>query len=240
MHHTNSADSSASAELVKKIGTSASSPRKRRSSTQAKIKEIAKQHKRFASTNGMYAVAVTLTYAHDSSFAAGHMTRFIDCLRDNLERTSDRLPYVWVLERANRLHYHLTVWLPIGMKLTRKRMESWWPWGTTWTERCNSTNCWVKYMNKNKGKTMLPKGAHSFGSGGLDDLGKLATRRAALPLWLRKALPSGAIAIRIIPGWVDPATGEVYVSPYAWTPHGYRLRSELAKLAAGVGKPRHC
>lgn len=234
MHHTNSAGSPATLELVKKIGISASSPRKRVGSAQPKIKEIAKQHKRFARISGMYAVAVTLTYAHDSSFDKGHITRFLNCLRDKLERTGYKLPYVWMLERASRLHYHLTVWLPTNVNLSHKSMEKWWPWGTTWTERCKSIDHWVKYTSKTKGKTKLPRGVRSFGSGGLDNLGKRAVRRIALPLWLRNALPAGSIAVRVAGGWVDPATGEVYESPYVWTPHGYRLKSELAGYEADV------
>lgn len=135
------------------------------------------------------------------------------------------LPYAWVLESASHVHYHLILWLPRGYVLDHAKLAKWWPWGSTWLETCRSVKAWGRYMAKFDSTAKLPKGARLYGYGGLDEVGKTAVLRAGLPLWLQALLPAGHRACRCPGGgWADAVTGEIYRSPYVWTPWGAVLR----------------
>lgn len=212
-------------ELVKKIGTSATALKKRVSTARKKIKAVTKEHRRIAKAKGLYAVAVTLTYANDADFCPKHITRFINCLRAKLKRQGHQLLYVWVLERASALHYHLSLWLPRGFVLSHADLAKWWPWGSTWTQACRKVSAWIRYISKREDKARLPVSARAYGYGGLDEPAKEAVHKAMLPRWVKALMPKTAKARRLPKvGWTDMNTGEVYESPWEWTPYGPRLK----------------
>jgi len=212
-------------ELVKKIETSATALKKRLRIARKKIKTVAKEHRRFAKAKGLYAVAVTLTYACDDDFCPKHITRFINSLRAKLKRQGHQLPYIWVIERAGVLHYHLALWLPKGFKLSCTELAKWWPWGSTWIAACRKVSAWIHYVSKRESKAELPSGARLFGCGGLDAQGKESVQYAMYPLWLKAVLPPNA-KIKRVPklGWVNVDTQEIYESPWEWTSRGCRLK----------------
>lgn len=219
-------------ELVKKIETSAPALKKRLRTARRKIKMVVKEHRRIAKAMGLYATAVTLTYAKDADFCQKHVTRFINCLRAKLKRQGHSLLYVWVLERARALHYHLTLWLPRGLTLDHTDLSRWWSWGSTWTERCRKVSAWVRYMSKREDKSNLPMGARMYGCGGLDEDGGRSLAWAMLPRWLVALLPHKTKVCRALGGgWVDVCTGQIYESPWVWTPHGARLKA--VEVASG-------
>lgn len=212
-------------ELVKKIETSATALKKRLRSARKKIKVVTKEHRRLAKTKGLYAAAVTLTYANDAAFCPKHITKFINCLRAKLKRQGHSLLYVWVLERASALHYHLALWLPRGFTLDHGDLKKWWAWGSTWTQACRKVSAWMRYLSKRVDKANLPTSARMFGCGGLDEAARAVVSRAMLPLWLAASLPREARPRRITGvGWTDTTTAVVYVSPWMWTPRGPRLK----------------
>ena len=214
-------------ELVNKIETSATSLKKRLRTARKKIKVLAKEYRRIAKEKGLYAVAVTLTYAREKDFCPKHISRFINCLRAKLKRQGHQLPYIWVLERAGVLHYHLAVWLPRGSKLDPADLAKWWPWGRTWNEACRKVSAWIHYLSKRGSKTELPSGARVFGSGGLDVKAKEVVQRSMLPLWLKAVLPPNAMIKRVRKlGWVNVDTKEIYESPWEWTSRGCRLKAK--------------
>lgn len=218
------------AELVRKIETSATrSSKKRRSNARRKLLQAIEEQRRFAPGARLRAVALTLTFANDASFSPRHISAFLARVRQMLKRRGHVLPYAWVLERGARLHYHLVLWLPRDIPLDRERLRKWWPWGSTWSERCMSVKGWGRYIAKLGGMAFLPKGARVFGYGGLDASGKRAVQRVALPQWLQALVPIDA-HVRTFPsgGWVDADTGEHYRSPYVWTPRGCVLRKQPA------------
>lgn len=214
-------------ELVKKIETSATAHKKRLRISRRKHKAVTKEQRRIARDGGLYAVAVTLTYANSVDFSSKHVSRFMNCLRVKLKRQGHSLPYTWVLERASTLHYHLLLWLPRGFKLSHRDLKSWWPWGSTWCEACRKVSKWAKYMRKSDTKTKLPHSARVFGCGGLDETGKEEVRKAMLPRWLALLMPASAI-LRRIPriGWVDMSTGDIFECPWMWTPYGMALKPQ--------------
>lgn len=211
--------------LVRKIETSqAVSTRKRKNSARKKLTHVIREQRRFAKTATLRAVALTLTYRDSAAFSPKHISSFLDRLRRALKRAGHSLPYAWVLERAGQLHYHLILWLPRSYSLAPAKLAKWWPWGSTWVETCRSVGAWAKYMAKFDGATKLPKRARLYGYGGLDEAGKTAVSRAALPRWLLALLPAHGRARRHPGGgWVDTNTGEVHHSPYVWTPWCFKL-----------------
>lgn len=210
------------AELVKKIGTSATDlSRKRKNAGRKRINSAINEQLRYGKLANLRAVALTLTYVDAAKFSTKHISAFLGALRQALKRMGYRLPYVWVLERASHLHYHLLVWLPRGYELDRAKLSKWWRWGSTWVASCRSLKAWGRYMAKFDSTATLPKSARSYGYGGLDEPGKVEVSRAALPRWLHALLPDGHRARRYPGGgWADVATGQIYRSPYIWTPWG--------------------
>lgn len=175
---------------------------------------------------GLEGHCVTLTYANDSQFGAEHISRFVTCLRKRLKYRGMTLPYVWVLEKAERIHYHLTVWLPTGFLLSHRDLKKMWCWGTTWTERCNDrgAKAWTRYLAKKETKLDLPVGARSFDGGGLDAEGKRAVLIRSMPKWVRALLPTHQNLTRRRGRWVDMRTGELFSSPWKWTARGFKFK----------------
>lgn len=221
------------AELVRKTVTSpASSSRKRKNTARKKLNRVITEQRRYSKVAGLRAVAVTLTYGNAAAFSRKHISTFLDRVRSALKRRGHIMPYAWVLECASHLHYHLILWLPRGYVLAPAYLCKWWPWGSTWVESCRSVKAWCRYMAKFNSTAKLPKGARLYGYGGLDDAGKTAVSRAALPRWLLVLLPSGHRASRFPGrGWVDIETGEIYRSPYVWTPWGAVLKTAITPAA---------
>jgi hypothetical protein len=207
-------------ELVKKIETS-DTTRKRKQRARKKITHVFKELRRIAAAAGLRAVTLTLTYRDSADFAQRNISNFFKSARQALKRIGFCLPYIWVLEPASRLHYHALLWLPHSYRIDRARLVRWWPWGSHHIAHCRNVGAWKKYITKMDSISFLPKGANLFGYGGLDSVGKATVRRACLPRWLLAVLPASAHARRCVGGgWVDTTTGEVFVSPYIWTPRG--------------------
>jgi hypothetical protein len=208
-------------ELVRKNETSPANYRKRRTSARRKLGCVLKEHRRYAMATKLRAVALTLTFRGCLVFNPEYISSFLDRLRRALKRMGHALPYAWVLEKAGQFHYHLILWLPRVYKLDPVKLSKWWPCGSTWVESCKSVEAWGKYMVKFDSIAQIPKGARLHGHGGLDDAGKLAVARIALPYWLQVQLPVGHRARRCSGGrWVCTVTGEIFCSPYIWTPWG--------------------
>ncbi|BCL76675.1 hypothetical protein JHS3_24110 [Jeongeupia sp. HS-3] len=215
------------AELVKKNETSTSlALRKRKKAARKKLKQTIKEQWRYAKANNLRAVAVTLTFADNARFTTTRISAFLNKLRRALKRKGHGLPYVWTLEREGRLHYHLLLWLPRDFKFAPEKLKKWWSWGSTWVGSCRSPSAWGRYIAKFDSTAKLPKGARIHGAGGMDEEGKTAVLRAALPRWLLPLLPVSQRARRCPGGgWVDAETGVIHRSPYKWTPWGPKLIS---------------
>ncbi len=214
-------------ELVRKIETSPPKCNKKRKNTACKkLRRAIKEQRRYAKTAKLRAVAVTLKYQDIGACSRKHISRFIDNLRRQLQRKGYILPYAWVLERASQLHYHLIIWLPRCFVLTPAKLKKMWPWGDTYVEACRSVDAWRAYITKFDSVAKLPKRARLYGYGGLDDEGAMEVLRSTLPRWLLELLPPNHRTCRRRGGgWIDTTTGNIYVSPYVWTPRGTKLRS---------------
>ncbi|WP_185715934.1 hypothetical protein [Burkholderia sp. Bp9004] len=227
------------AELVRKIERSATpSAKKRKNKARKTLLSVIKALRRQARTTGLWAVALTLTFADDGELSPGHLSDFLERVRKALKRRGYALPYAWVLERGGRLHYHLTLWLPRGFELDKAKLAQWWPWGATWTAACRHVKRWACYMAKFNCVARLPKGARLFGYGGLDESGKAAAQHAALPRWLQALVPRGTRVCRVPGGgWANTDTGEIHRSPYRWTPRGWAMCEAEASPPPAIGEP---
>lgn len=214
-------------ELVKKIETSASfSQQKRRKAARKRVFRVIKQQILLAKHRSFRAVSMTLTYKNNADFAPRNISDFLAKVRQMLKRKGYAFQYVWTLEQAEQLHYHLLLWLPRTLKLDLNKLVKQWCWGTTWLEYSKSPSAWGRYIAKFKNITPLMRGARIYGYGGMDAEARLAIARAGMPLWLLAVLPVGHSARRCPGGgWVNSATGEFHPSPYIWTPRGTVLRS---------------
>lgn len=221
------------AELVKRTETSPSSAsKKRKSNARKKLKCVVKEQRRYAKVANLRAVALTLTYQESSEFSPKHISAFVDRIRRELKKMGYMMPYAWVQEFAGQLHYHLILWLPRNFVLTATKLRRLWSWGSTWIEGCRCIKAWTRYISKFDSNRQLPVGARHFGYGGLDSAGKLAISRSSLPRWLLATIPSSHSACRCPGGgWVDRVTGEIFRSPYLWTPYGHRLISAFQAFA---------
>ncbi|MEN8515898.1 hypothetical protein [Burkholderia sp. RS02] len=227
-HSRSAASATRFAELVKrKTETSATrSAKKRKTDARRKLRVVHREHRRQARVAGLRSVAVALTFADNGKFCAKLISRFIACVRQALKRRGHRLPYTWVLESEGRLHYHLMLWLPRSFVIDKQQLARWWPWGTTSVASCRVVEGYARYMAKFDCMDRIPKAGKLFGSGGLDESGKAAVLRAGLPRWLQAILPRGGSARRFPGyGWTNTETGEIYVSPYRWTPRGWAIRN---------------
>lgn len=211
-------------ELVSKNATSASRLKKRVRHARKTILKVVREQRRFAHTQGLYPVAVTLTYAPGTTPDPKDISRFLTKLRTKLHRIGRKLPYIWTVERSEVNHYHLLLWLPRGFRVDKELLNAWWLNGSTWIERCRNALAWAKYITKPETKSKLPTGMRIFSFGGLDEGGSEALKRSRLPLWLIRIVGSSIRPIKVRGGWIVPETGEIFQSPYMWTPLGCRLK----------------
>lgn len=188
-------------------------------------------HRRIAKEHHLKAYAVTLTYRINRDFQSRNISKYLDCVRSWLRRRCLPLLYLWTLEVAGRLHYHLQLWLPSSGHTYKKLLKGWWPYGSTWIESCRRGSAWAAYIAKPLNTKKLPRGARSYGVGGLDTEAKQALNRARLPSWLKRSTDSSRQIVEVRgKGWIDKGTGQVFKSPWIAMPKigGFRwvLRSE--------------
>jgi hypothetical protein len=137
------------------------------------------------------AAMLTLTYRPEVDWDGRHVS---DCLRHSrqwLKRRSIGFRYVWVMEttKAGKPHYHVVVWLPLGIKLPLLDLQGWWPHGMTRMEWARSAVGYVsKYVSKGEEGAALPFGARMYGVGGLEGIALDEARWWTLPGWLRDQL----------------------------------------------------
>lgn len=164
---------------------------------------------------------VTLTYADMDGWAANQMSDLIRHIRKYLRRKGVEMRYVWVQEftKKGRPHYHLLLWLPLGITLPMPDKRGWWPYGMTKTEWAR---CAIGYIAKyaSKADSLFPpaRGARMHGNGGVTGEELLEQRWWKLPGWLRMLVDVQDRVRRAAPrsggGYVNPGTGEVFRSPY--------------------------
>lgn len=164
---------------------------------------------------------LTLTYKPDVDWTPGQVSGVVRHIRQYLRRKGIDMRFVWVQEftKKGRPHYHMLLWLPLGVTLPKPDKRGWWPWGMTKIEWArNAVGYIAKYASKGDSLALPAKGARMHGNGGLTDEALVEQRWWKLPGWLRdKVVPQDRV--RRAPtgsggGFVNPGSGEVYKSPW--------------------------
>lgn len=163
---------------------------------------------------------LTLTYASDDGWQANHMTAFMTHVREWCRRHEVSCRYVWVAEltKRGRVHYHVALWVPRGVKLPRPDDQGWWPHGMTRIEVARAAVPYLlKYLSKGAGDTLgsFPKGARIYGVGGLEHSLRRARRWLGLPAFVQARSDLGDNWRRAVGGgWISPQ-GEHFPSEFA-------------------------
>jgi hypothetical protein len=163
---------------------------------------------------------LTLTYAEQAGWKPGHISAFLDCIKQWLKRRGCTHPsYVWVaeLQRRGAMHYHVLMWLKKGLTLPKPDKQGWWPHGMTKIEWArNPVGYMAKYASKADGPAKFPKGARIHGCAGLRGKQLQEARYWKRPTWLReKTGIDHNIRRRAGGGWIDADSGEIFRSPWS-------------------------
>jgi hypothetical protein len=161
---------------------------------------------------------VTLTYAPVHDWAPNQISACVRHIRQYLGRKGIEMRFVWVQEftKRGRPHYHLLLWLPLGITLPKPDKRGWWPFGMTKIEWArNAIGYIAKYASKGDSLSLPAKGARMHGNGGVTGDALLEQRWWKLPLWAREiATPADRCTRRKGGGLLMPETGELLVSPW--------------------------
>lgn len=165
---------------------------------------------------------LTLTYADPRGWRPEQISDLVRHIRQYLRRKGVELRYVWVQEfckKDARPHYHMLIWLPLGLTLPKPDKRGWWREGFTqiaWAK--NPVGYVAKYASKGDSLAQPAKGARMHGNGGLTGQALLEQRWWKLPVWLRGDVEPSDRVRRAPPGsgggFVHPESGEVYRSPW--------------------------
>lgn len=160
---------------------------------------------------------LTLTYRPDVDQEAGQIVGCLRAIREYLRRRSVELRYVWVQEftRRGRPHYHVLLWLPLGVTLPKPDKRGWWPHGMTRIEWArNAVGYIAKYASKADALVRPQPGSRMHGSGGLVDDARLEQRWWKRPLWMRDQTNMRQVVRRCRGGFVLVDSGEFLRCPW--------------------------
>lgn len=171
---------------------------------------------------------LTLTYKNlapgregRDRWAPGQISDLVRHVRQWLKRRGVEMRHVWVQEftKKGRPHYHVLLWLPLGLTIPKPDKRGWWPHGTTQIEWARDAVGYIaKYASKADSLHPPAKGARMHGNGGLTGGALIEQRWWKLPGWLRECVEPSDGVRRAAPGsgggFVNPGSGEVYRSPW--------------------------
>lgn len=168
-------------------------------------------------------VMITLTYADLDGWQANHVKEFLRHVRRYLQSKGIAFRYTWVAELQKRgaLHYHILVWLPMGITLPKPDKRGWWVHGSTRVEFAQKAVSYIaKYASKIESKGGdFPKGVRLHGFGGLVLQDRHERAWWSLPQYIRPTSPdyreTGPTKRASGGGWVTP-DGE-------WIPSRYKM-----------------
>lgn len=163
------------------------------------------------------ATFIGLTYRPGCDYAPLHITHLVKCVRAWCDARAIQCRYIWVAEMQKRgvIHYHMLVFHPRRFQFPKPDKQGWWPHGST--NRSTGIKHAVAYMAKYMSKgdvAAFPRGARTYGCGGLQGTAKLELRWWKLPTWVREQVEPEDRAKRVRGGFLRPDTGEVIPSPW--------------------------
>ncbi|WP_199099479.1 hypothetical protein [Dyella sp. ASV21] len=171
---------------------------------------------------------VTLTYAQDDAWQAGHVGDFRRHVRDWFKRNCNgtRMRMVWVMEltKRGRPHYHCMIWVRARDYFPNPHKAGWWPHGFAHVLSSKvHINRPVAYMAKYASKFIaeqakhVPKGARLYGVCGPTDEGKRVIRWWRAPMFARETFGGAADIRKVTGGYLNRVTGEFLASEWKVT-----------------------
>lgn len=171
---------------------------------------------------------VTLTYANDGAWQAGHVGDFRRHVRDwfkrNCKGTQMRMVWVMELTKRGRPHYHCMIWVRARDYFPNPHKAGWWPHGFAHVLSSKvHINRPVAYMAKYASKfnaeqaKHVPKGARLYGVCGATTEGKRVIRWWRAPMFARDAFGGAADIRKVAGGYVNRVTGEFLASEWKVT-----------------------
>ena len=161
---------------------------------------------------------LTLTYRPGFDWSPYQITKCIADIRQYLKRKGVEMRYCWVQEftKRGKPHYHVLLWLPLGLSIPKPDKRGWWPCGMTKIEWArNAIGYIAKYASKASALYQPAKGARMHASGGVTGASLLKLRWWKLPCWARDlCCSSDRCRRRAGGGLLLPCTGEILISPW--------------------------
>lgn len=159
-----------------------------------------------------FCAMLTLTYRPGCCWRRRHVSECLRVLRRSLP-AGVVLRYVWVMEltAAGVPHYHVLVWLPVGVLLPKPDRCGAWPHGMSRIEASYApVGYLMKYATKGDDVAAFPKGARIYGCGGLEREQRAVVRWWLLPRYIRELVTVGDHVVRCrgVGGWVSVLTGQ--------------------------------
>jgi hypothetical protein len=189
----------------------------------------ARLHEQEASSSGFRGrwAMLTTTYREGADSSPRDISGLLRHVRGHFGRVArrryglgaPRFRYTWVLEltKRHRPHYHVLFWLPRGVKIPKPDNQGWWPHGSTRIEWArHAVGYMAKYASKfcSEAARYLPRGFRTHAVGGLNKESQRELRWWKSPLDAREALGSFADIRKVLGGYADKLTGEIWPSPW--------------------------
>jgi hypothetical protein len=178
----------------------------------------------------VHVVMQTLTYAPGVGWSRFDISRYRAAVVAFFRRRGVVARCVWVAELQGRgaLHYHVLWWLPLCERIPMADARGWWSKGHTNTKRVGSAVGYISkgvgYVAKGQsGELAFPARVRIHGASGLSSGGRAWRAWQRLPAFVRVAWPDARPFARRLrgeeiringPGFVDPGSGEVVLSPW--------------------------
>lgn len=163
---------------------------------------------------------ITLTYRPGEEWSNRDISMFIAAMKAWVRRKGYKLRYCWVMELQQRgaPHYHVLVWLPLGLRVPFVDRRGWWKKGSS--NIClarKKTGYLMKYVSKCTDLppgVKFPKGARIYDVGGLTKEMRRVNRYWKASSALRNLCGAYADFRRVVGGVVDRVSGSFFPSLY--------------------------
>jgi len=169
---------------------------------------------------------ITMTYAPGIAWQPLHITETLKRVRQWCDRQGVKFRYVWVAEIQTKrkakegghcVHYHLMVFLPVGLQLPKFDKRGWWAHGFTQTVLAKKPVGYIaKYASKGGDAGYFPKGCRLHGCGGLALKSRWYRTWWMCPRYVREWWPeySERPARAAGGGWISKLTGDWRAAKY--------------------------
>lgn len=163
---------------------------------------------------------VTFTLADGADWHPLMLSRCLKRLKAWLRNRGVAPRGVWVaeLQRRGAVHYHLLLWVPLGVRVPFPDKRKWWSWGTTNIKVARSAVAYLaSYAGKERQKQpdAFPSGCRLFGHFGLSASQRIVRAWWVCAEWVRGLRDEPVRFSRAVGGGVVlHDTGEIVRSPW--------------------------